>query len=87
MGNKTIKIKCDGTMFINYKKLHEFQEEIKTISRKNIDKLKASILEDGYKAPGFIWKNKNYRIWIELAKKSYFEKNLMLSIAKPNPFL
>jgi hypothetical protein len=54
-----IKIQCDGTIFLRYSELNEFQDDIKTISRSNIEKLKSSIIDDGFKAPIFVWKNNN----------------------------
>lgn len=51
-----ISIRCDGTLYLDYKEIKEYQEEIKTITRANIEKLKLSILTDGFKAPPFVWK-------------------------------
>jgi hypothetical protein len=60
---KEIEIKCKGTIYLNYKKLNEFQEDIKILTKKNEEKLKNSIINKGFKAPIFIWKNKN-KYWI-----------------------
>lgn len=59
---KVIKIKCEGTQYIDFHELNEFQEDIKSINQESLDKLKNSI-KQGYKAPGFVWKYKN-QYWI-----------------------
>ena len=60
---KIIKIKCEGTKYIDFHQLNEFQEDIKTITREDLDKLKESIITRGYIKPGFIWKH-NKKLWI-----------------------
>lgn len=54
---KELKILCEGTVYVNHRALEEFQEDIKTITPENLDKLIASISK-GFKSPLFIWDNK-----------------------------
>lgn len=60
---KVLKIKCEGTQYIDFHQLNEFQEDIKTITREDLDKLKESIISRGYIKPGFIWKYEK-KLWI-----------------------
>ena len=59
-----IIIKCTGTDVIPFRQLKDFQGELKTITDDNLDKLKNSIIKNGFCAPVFVWKNKdkNYLI-------------------------
>jgi len=71
---KEIKIGCDGTSFVDYRELNEFQEDIKDISRENLDKLKDGI-KDVFKAPLFVWKSDN-KLWLldgHQRKKALYE--------------
>ena len=52
-----IKITCDGSDYIDFKKLKPFQGELKTITDDNLQKLKNSILKYGFTSPAFIWKD------------------------------
>ena len=59
-----IIIKCTGTDVIPFRQLKDFQGDLKTITDDNLDKLKNSIIKNGFCAPVFVWKNKdkNYLI-------------------------
>jgi DNA modification methylase len=63
VAKKIIKIKCEGTQYVDFHKLNEFQEDIKTITREDLNNLKESIITRGYIKPGFIWKH-NKKLWI-----------------------
>jgi hypothetical protein len=59
---KVIKIKCEGTQYVDFHKLNEFQEDIKQSSREDLDKLKEEI-KKAFKLPFSLWKNKE-KWWI-----------------------
>lgn len=61
---KKIQIKCTGSHFVELKDLTPFQGDLKTITDENLDKLKRSILKEGFCTPIYIWKSnkKNYII-------------------------
>ena len=50
-----IKIKCRGAAELPIDSILEFQGGLKKLSKKNLEKLKARILEDGFISPIFIW--------------------------------
>lgn len=55
---KLIKITCQGSEIVDYLNLHEFQDDLKDLSEKGLDRLERSILKYGYRIPMFVWKNK-----------------------------
>lgn len=55
--NKTIRIECSGTDSKPLDKLIDFQDGIKKLPKKNLEKLAESILKYGFSAPFFIWKH------------------------------
>lgn len=59
-----IEIKCTGTDIVPFRQLKDFQGDLKTITDDNLEKLKNSIIKNGFCAPVFVWKNKdkNYLI-------------------------
>lgn len=59
-----IKIKCEGSGVLGVEELDGFQGDLKTITRENFAKLKKSIIDNGFLAPIFYWKDKelNYII-------------------------
>lgn len=59
-----IEIKCTGTDIVPFRQLKDFQGDLKTITDDNLEKLKNSIINNGFCAPVFVWKNKdkNYLI-------------------------
>lgn len=57
MKNKEIQIKCNGSDYIDIDKLMDFQEEIKSISLENLEKLKNNIKTNGFILPLCVWKN------------------------------
>lgn len=52
-----IKITCDTKLYVPLENLVPFQGELKTLSDFNYLKLKDQILEEGFCAPVFVWKN------------------------------
>jgi len=52
-----IKITCDTKLSVALENLLPFQGELKTLSEVNYQKLKKQILEEGFCAPVFVWKN------------------------------
>ena len=52
-----IKINCDTKLYVSHKNLLPFQGELKTLSETNYGKLKKQILDQGFCAPCFVWKN------------------------------
>ena len=52
-----IKITCDGTDYVDFKKLKPFQGDLKTITDENLQKLKNSIIKYGFTVPAFIWRD------------------------------
>ena len=52
-----IDITCDGTEYIDFKKLIPFQGDLKTITDENLKKLKNSIIKYGFTVPAFIWRD------------------------------
>jgi len=53
-----LKITCTTDKKIAWDALEPFQDGIKTLPKKNKDKLKASILNHGFSFPIFMWNNK-----------------------------
>lgn len=86
MSKKIIKINCEGTQYVDFHELNEFQEDIKTISREDLDKLKESIKSKGIIMPGFVWKHQDkwwildmhqrFRAFIELEKEGWYIPNV-----------
>lgn len=54
---KTVKIRCKGAATISIDKLVEFQEGIKHLTETGYQRAKASIQNEGFTAPFFIWKH------------------------------
>lgn len=52
-----IKITCDTKLHVPLENLLPFQGELKTLSEVNYQKLKKQILDEGFCAPVFVWKN------------------------------
>ena len=53
---KKIEIKCSGTEKMSFKDIADFQKSLKKVTKKNLEKLKRQIVENGFIAPIFIWK-------------------------------
>jgi len=53
---KILKINCEGTQYINFNEQNEFQEDIKGITKEDLEKLKESIRTKGILMPQFLWK-------------------------------
>lgn len=54
---KKIIIKCKGAAELPLESLFDFQGKLKSISKKNLDRLKSRIVDNGFIAPFFIWDN------------------------------
>ena len=52
-----IRITCEGTDYVDFKKLKSLQGNLKNLSEGNLNKLKKSILKYGFTAPAFVWKS------------------------------
>jgi hypothetical protein len=61
---KTIRITCKGAGMLALEKLKEFQGGLKKLSNNDYEKLKKTIIDEGFSFPFFIWKNRgnNYMI-------------------------
>lgn len=78
---KKIEINCKGADLKSIEELKDFQGEIKKLTPENYQKLKNTILNNGFSAPVFIWihNNQNYvldghqriKILIDLKKEGY----------------
>lgn len=55
-----IEIICETGISVPWRDLKDYQGELKELSIANFEKLKKAIIEDGFAAPIFIWKDKNY---------------------------
>jgi len=53
---RSIEIKCQGAATLPLSDLLVFQGNLKKLSKKNLDKLKARIVQSGFCAPFFIWR-------------------------------
>ena len=52
-----IKIKCKGADSLPIDTIKDFQGKLKHITRDNLERLKVSILKNGFVAPIFVWRN------------------------------
>ena len=52
-----IEIKCKGADSLSIDTIKDFQGKLKRISRDNLERLKVSILKNGFVAPIFVWRN------------------------------
>lgn len=59
---KDIRVTCHAADVLPVDSLVEFQGNLKTISRENLDKLKRSILRHGFSAPIFVWRGSDNHI-------------------------
>jgi hypothetical protein len=57
-----IRVTCHAADVLPVDSLVEFQGNLKTISRENLDKLKRSILRHGFSAPIFVWRGADNHI-------------------------
>lgn len=54
---QTIKITCDVKDRVDYKSIKPFQGKLKELSKENFEKIKKSILEEGFFMPIGVWEN------------------------------
>lgn len=66
MATKEIKIACSGGGRIGYKFLIPFQGNLKSLSEENFQKLKRSILENGFTSPIHVWQAKGTKEFYNL---------------------
>jgi hypothetical protein len=59
---KEIRVTCRAADILPIDSLIEFQGNLKSISKDNLDKLKRSILRHGFTAPIFVWHGVDYHI-------------------------
>lgn len=52
-----IKITCETKLYLPLENILDFQGELKSLSTTNYEKLKKQIVEQGFSAPIFVWKN------------------------------
>jgi len=52
-----IKVQCDTKLSLPLENILDFQGALKTLSTANYEKLKKQIIENGFSAPIFVWKN------------------------------
>jgi len=76
---KEIEIKCQGAGTLPLENLTQFQGNLKTITPANLKKLRSRILDTGFVAPIFIWKNEKINYILDgtqrlLALKSLQQK-------------
>ena len=55
--SKSIRVTCQGAMTLPIDRIVDFQGTLKKLSKKNLEKLKKRILEDGFNVPFFVWDN------------------------------
>ena len=55
--SKSIRVTCKGAMTLPIEQIVEFQGTLKKLTKKNLEKLKKRILEDGFNVPFFVWDN------------------------------
>lgn len=74
---KEVTIRCVGNRTAKYTELKKFQGDLKKITDKNLEKLKLSILTNGFRIPLFAWEGKiidghtRVRVLEELDKAGY----------------
>jgi len=66
---KEIRVTCRAADILPIDSLIEFQGNLKSISKDNLDKLKRSILRHGFTAPFFIWHGVDYHILDRYGRK------------------
>ena len=79
--SKTIKITCQGAALIDLDKITFFQENLKSLSDNNFQKLKNSIIRYGISFPFYVWKrngkfncidgHQRQRVLLEMRKENY----------------
>lgn len=93
---RAIRITCSGAGLIGLEQLTGLQGNLKTISRKNLEKLKNLILENGFNSPFLIWRHgkKNFiedghqraRALLELQAIGYHVPPLPFCAVEANSF-
>lgn len=54
---KTIRIRCQAAKLVKYQKLKPFQDDLKELSEENQEKLKNTIIDDGFVFPIHVWED------------------------------
>lgn len=62
MEHKVVRIECTGAESISLDELSPFQDDLKSLSKENYDKIKREIVKNGFSEPVSVWKadGKNY---------------------------
>jgi len=76
METKTIPIKCIGADTLDFELWEEFQGNLKSSTKEDIDKLKRGILRRGILFPAFIWKYKKHNFIIDAHQRKKALKEL-----------
>jgi DNA modification methylase len=50
-----LRVTCKGAQTLPLDRIEEFQGNLKKLSKKNLEKLKKRIIEDGFNVPFFVW--------------------------------
>lgn len=53
----TLRVTCKAAENLPLNQLMEFQGELKRLSKRNLERLKSRIIEDGFNVPFFVWEN------------------------------
>jgi hypothetical protein len=69
-------IKCKGAAEISIDNLREFQGDLKELTKENFDKLKHTILTEGYCDPGSVWEDGGIYWVIDMHQRLFVLKAL-----------
>jgi len=62
--DRIIEIKCESNNYAPLDAFNELQGNLKDLNELNFNKLKLSILNYGFVAPLFVWKDNKNKLWI-----------------------
>lgn len=77
MNNKEIKITCESKHYLNPNELIEFQGTLKTLEKKQFEKIKASILKYGFSFPLFVWENNKQNYILDGHQRAFVVQQLI----------
>lgn len=58
MSTLQVRVTCRAAETLPIDRLMEFQGDLKKLSKRNLERLKSRIIEDGFNVPFFVWENK-----------------------------
>lgn len=58
---KTIRVTCEGAALVPLEQLEEFQGTLKNLSQENYLKLRDSLIQHGFTAPCFVWRDGEHK--------------------------